>query len=215
MLPHLQRCAAVASRLAEASTRASAAEAGLEALRHPVLMLDAGGRAIHWNAAADRLLARRDGLLLERGGLSPSERKAANPLRHALGRASGAGPRKPRSASLSLSRSSGPPLRLTLLPVLPQAGWSASRRPSVLVLVDDPAEALAAPIGALTELFGLTTAEAEVARALASGNAPQQIAARSGRSLHTVRTLLARVMRKTRTTRQADLIRLLITLPEC
>ena len=106
MLPHLQRCAAIANRLDEASTRACAAEAGLEALRHPVLMLDAGGRPIRWNGAADRLLARRDGLLLEAGGLAPSERKAASPLRHALGRASGAGPRKPRSASLSL-----PPLR--------------------------------------------------------------------------------------------------------
>ena len=58
--------------------------------------------------------------------------------------------------------------------------------------------------------FGLTAAEAKVAEDLIAGWSPKQIAERQGRSLHTVRSHLARLMSKTQTGRQADLLRKLM-----
>ncbi len=65
----------------------------------------------------------------------------------------------------------------------------------------------------LTALFGLTRAEAELARQLLAGHELPAIAAASGRSVFTVRNLLARVMAKTETGRQSELIGLLGRLP--
>ena len=62
-------------------------------------------------------------------------------------------------------------------------------------------------------LFGLTPGEAALVGDLLAGHELRDIAERSGRSVHTVRSLLGRLMAKTETHRQSDLIRLLSQLP--
>jgi len=73
----------------------------------------------------------------------------------------------------------------------------------------------APPVELVQSLFDLTPAEARVARSLASGRTPKDIAIESGVSPNTVHTQLARVMAKTGCNRQADVVALLtgITLP--
>ena len=76
--------------------------------------------------------------------------------------------------------------------------------------MSDPAAQSLASI--LDRLFGLTRAEARVANSLVQGLSPKDIAAASGVALGTVRTQLKSVFAKTRSRRQAELVRLLITL---
>lgn len=64
----------------------------------------------------------------------------------------------------------------------------------------------------ISALFDLTVAEARVARAIADGLTPAEIAQRHERSFETVRGQLKRVYAKTCTSRQSELVRLLSSL---
>jgi len=61
----------------------------------------------------------------------------------------------------------------------------------------------------LRQLYGLTPAESKIAVELLSGTEPKRIAERHSLSIHTVRVHIARILAKTETSRQADLVRLL------
>ena len=65
---------------------------------------------------------------------------------------------------------------------------------------------------ALQRIFGLTAAEARLARLIARGDAPTEIAQAHGLSLATVRSQLASVFDKTQTRRQAELVALVTQL---
>lgn len=62
----------------------------------------------------------------------------------------------------------------------------------------------------LTQLWGLTDAEANVAVKVAQGLAPQDIAEAAECSVHTIRTQLKSVFRKTGTSRQNELATLVL-----
>ena len=59
--------------------------------------------------------------------------------------------------------------------------------------------------------FGLSAKEAAVAIAISSGQSPEEISQTRHTSLHTVRTQLKAIFRKTQTSRQTDLTRLLLS----
>jgi DNA-binding CsgD family transcriptional regulator len=61
----------------------------------------------------------------------------------------------------------------------------------------------------LCGLFDLTPAEARVARGIASAQTPEAVAQSIGISVETARSHLKRIMLKTGTTRQAELVLLL------
>jgi DNA-binding CsgD family transcriptional regulator len=65
----------------------------------------------------------------------------------------------------------------------------------------------------LIELFGLTPAEARVAKALATGTTLEDYAAAENLKLPTVKTQLREVFAKTNTRRQAALVGLLNSIP--
>lgn len=65
----------------------------------------------------------------------------------------------------------------------------------------------------LMQWFGFTAAEARLARDLAAGGSVEDYAITYSVSTATVRTQLRAVLQKSRTARQQDLIRLLLTLP--
>ncbi len=65
----------------------------------------------------------------------------------------------------------------------------------------------------LMELFGLSTAEARLARALCQGDSLEKYAIDNGLKMPTVRTQLRSVFAKTATDRQSTLVRLLAGIP--
>jgi DNA-binding CsgD family transcriptional regulator len=79
--------------------------------------------------------------------------------------------------------------------------------------VTDPERCATVAGRQLVELFGLTPAEAQLAVALLAGKRLGRIAADRGVQLPTVRNQLRAVLAKTGTGRQAELVRLLATLP--
>ena len=97
------------------------------------------------------------------------------------------------------------PLRSPRLPLLPAP-------PAAVVLVTDPDRPLEAT-GVLERLYGLTAAEARLACQLATGR-KLQAADVLGITQNTARWTLKNVFAKTDTTRQAELVRLLLTGPD-
>ncbi|MGI2031470.1 helix-turn-helix transcriptional regulator [Rhizobium panacihumi] len=100
------------------------------------------------------------------------------------------------------------PLILHLLPIRRAARDIFSRAMAVLA-VTEVGQVGPPDMRVLCGLFDLTPAEARVARGIAMAQTPEMVAASLGVSVETARSHLKRIMHKTGTTRQAELVLLL------
>jgi DNA-binding CsgD family transcriptional regulator len=211
LLPHLQRSVALSRQV---RTRADGADMGaamLDGIEQPALLVDATGHVLRMNEAGETLARDDDGLIMRQQRISGTTQADTTRL---LAAVAGAGAAEhPAAAKVVLGRHrSELPLTLSVVPVSAQVVWPIPSAGAVLVLAvrgHDPS-----PLSAerLQARFGLTRAEAALALQIMAGGSISSIAASSGRSLHTVRTHLARVMNKTHTHRQSELLRALVTL---
>ena len=85
-------------------------------------------------------------------------------------------------------------------------------RPLVIVLAAAPDDRLPSELD-LAELFGLSRAETRLAKALLQGGQLRDIAADTGLRITTLRTQLSSLLKKVGAERQADLIRVLSSIP--
>jgi DNA-binding CsgD family transcriptional regulator len=83
-------------------------------------------------------------------------------------------------------------------------------RPHAVVCIREPQRTVACGSPMLTQLYGLTRRESEIAIAIANGKSLREIAAGSSRSERTVRNHLQGVFTKTQTNRQAELAKLIL-----
>ena len=213
LLPHLRRAATINRRLRASHANRVASLAALDQVHQPLMLLDGGARVVHANPACIELFRRADGLQAGPGGLEGATPAVTAQVQAVVRRASASGALV-SSGTARLPRPSGlSPLSLIAVPLNPDVDWSTPQHASVLACVADPAAPHLLPAAHLTSLFGLTPAETAIANELLQGDDPASIARRTGRSIHTVRTHLARLMAKTGTTRQSELIRLLLSFP--
>lgn len=113
--------------------------------------------------------------------------------------------------ALSLSRPSQKrPLSVLIAPARRRHPDS---RPSTILFVSDPERAMGGRESILEGLYGLSRAEARLAAGLMQGKSLDETAGELGISIHTGRTHLKRVLSKTSTRRQGELIRLLLAGP--
>lgn len=179
------------------------ARALFEALSGAVILMDRDCRILASTPAARRLLARRAVVRVSghRSHLRLVDPVAERRLRIALERLSTAQPK----AAMELIAIGQPPTQLIGLSLI-----AATATVVVVQLEEAPAERLP---GAelLRELFGLTAAEARVARMVAEGRRLLEIAETLRVSVHTVRLHCKHVLSKTGSTNQAGLVRLMFT----
>jgi FixJ family two-component response regulator len=187
----------------EAARGDSALACILDRLHLAVMLLDAGGRLFHANAAARSLLDERDGLMLGHGGrLYAGRSEETVLLRRLLERREGA-----RGGVSSLPRPSGrAALSIAMVPVSAEPVTAA-------LFVSDPERRACAGDELLCRQYGLTPAEARVACLLMQGQSVSEIASELEISLNTARTHLKRVYSKTSTRGQGDLVSLLLNSP--
>jgi DNA-binding CsgD family transcriptional regulator len=214
LLRHLQRATAIQRRLGTLELCRSVGEHALDRLPAAVFFLARDGTLLFHNAEARRILAAGD-LSLTRGGrLEFAGRSSGQLLARAVADAcrTGDGDGLGAGETFQLPRTEGKPygvvvspLRSPHLPLLPSP-------PAAVVLVTDPDRPLEAT-GVLERLYGLTAAEARLACFVASGLTLQDAANALGVTQNTARWTLKNVFAKTDTSRQAELVRLLLTGP--
>jgi PAS domain-containing protein len=203
LAPHLRRAAA--ARL-QALTRAAATELAGEVLATvslPVARHGADGRFLGANAALQALAARRDGFTLGAGGVEPLRPEDRAALAEAI-RAALDGDEAP-ARFLPIRR------REAAVPYLAKVIATPERQ--VLVVVKDPAAPVAARTEDLAALFGLTEAQAMLARDIGAGLSLAAHAEAAMIPRETARSRLKAVLARTGCRRQADLAALIARLP--
>lgn len=178
------------------------------------LLLDRFGVAISLNRRAAELMRDGGALRLGAGRVRAADASQASGLEEAiLGAiaALGRGRRPPPRALVLRGADGDGRLRLHLCAVgLPAAG-EGQRVPALALLLDDPARDIAPEIRDNARQHGLTAVETELACRLADGRTVDEAASDQRISVHTARKYLQQIFAKTSTSRQAELVRVLIS----
>jgi DNA-binding CsgD family transcriptional regulator len=152
------------------------------------------------NLAATKLLAARDPLRTTTDGLTAHVPSETRVLRDAIAR--------PLASQHTLLLSAAASER-SVPAVVASAGEQGS-----IIYIADPREKIAPNPEALTRLYGLTRTEAQFAVALARGMSVEDAAEALAVAPSTARTHLKRIFLKTETNRQAQLVSVLLSLPD-
>lgn len=215
LVPHMQRAFQMRQRFTDMQLGQNLLASSLDVLAMPTLLFDEFGRLAHSNRSADALLASRQALWVEHGHLVTRDAEATRNLNLELSKALRASQGLSQTSALngvvSLPRRGQAPLLLMLAPM--RLKNEARMHGAALLFVFDPEATPSVTADTVRQLFGLSQREAEVAAALCSGRTLDELAAERGTSIHTVRTQLKSVFAKTGTSRQADLVSLLLASP--
>lgn len=207
--PHLIRAFKVGQRLAGADANGFPAMV-LDRTRHAVILVDQDARISFINAAAERLVGERDGLVIAGGRLTAGNPDAARRLHQLIGQAASREVGRRGGGSMALPTAARRlPLSIAVTPICGERASGYGGQARAMVTVNDLEAELTVPVERLRDLFGLSRAEGRVAVAFAEGHSPKEAAVLLGLSFFTVRGHLVRIFEKTQTNRQAQLVRLL------
>jgi len=208
--PHLLRAYKLTRQLGMAGRAAGDLAGFLEQVPHAVFVLDLDGRIRFANHRAEAIIAERDGLTTSGGGLRAAKADITRKLQALIAAAGSSDPMLRQGGSMALPRPSArPPLTAIVAPLRSDGVSPFQSSPAIIVSVTDPDCDIALPAARLRQLFGLTRAEAAIALELVAGWSAKEVADRRRLSYHTVRAHTARILAKTETNRQIDLVRLL------
>ena len=213
LIPHLQRSVAIGKALEMKSVTSASFEAAMDAMAAGIMLVDANLRILHANRAALNILVQEDPISSERGVLAvrvrPSHIALARAVRQAIADEAGF---SERAFGIPVTNAEGRPAVLHVL-ALRRGRLRPNLSLAAAAIFISPGSAPAlAPEETLAALFGLTAAEARVFSHIGSGSTVAETARRLGVRPSTARTHLLRVLSKTGTRRQADLIRLIGSL---
>ena len=158
------------------------------------------------NEYARRFLNRCDGLRIVQGEFETIRASDTKVLREAIRRAC----RRELTSCVTLMLPRGDEARPFAVHV-PAVAYSAVGTNLATIFVCDPNDEQRVSESALTRLYALTRSEANFAILLMRGKTVEQAAEHLFISIHTARTHLKRILLKTDTIRQAELLRLLLT----
>lgn len=213
LAPHMLQFARVRRAMAEARALGASLAELLENRQLGIIQLGRRNRVVEANDRARDILSQRDGLSDTGGMLSAQNRGENAELRRLLARALPAHGLQGAGGSMKITRrkSRAP----WVLEIHPLRGTGADRlawRVKALVLVLDPAVRPRLDPDVVAAVMGLTTAESQVAVALATGRTVAGIANARGCAESTVKTHIKRIYRKLGISRRTELVRRVLAL---
>lgn len=216
LMPHLQRAFQLHTRIQGLERKGDAAGDALDHLHQGILLLDAQGRVLLVNQAAAALFAGEKTIKLTPRGLVsavPSESRQLSALiQRAITTGNGNG-LHPGGAMMISRGGLGPPLQVLVAPLRTKTIHLGKDVPAVAIFISDLDRKTISDSAVFTQLYGLTRAEARLAHILAAGDSLHDAACKLGVAQSTVRSQLKSVFAKTNTTRQSQLVRILLMVP--
>jgi DNA-binding CsgD family transcriptional regulator len=187
-----------------------ALQAAFERSGMAILVLSNKGRILFASPGADAILREADAIRAVNGCLRPVSRSTAERLTALVCGATGTGAAYgcPVGGALTIERASRRPLTVLVAPLRSVRGNFGASIPAAILFIKDP-ELSTLAVGTLQEMFGLTGAEAALAKELAAGKSIEDIATARRIRLSTARTQLKAIFAKTATNRQAQLVAML------
>ncbi len=215
LLPHIQQFVRVRQALVRAEARSTTVTALLDNPRIGVLELDRRGRILEGNDRARSILRHGDGLLDRNGMLRARAPADQVRLERLVGDALPASGAVAVSGSMVLRRSSVvPPFVVHVKPVGGPQPDHGARHVAALVLIVEPGRQHRIDPDLVATALELTPAETKVAVWLAEGNSVGDMADATGHTKAAIYWHLQQIYQKHSISRQADLVRLVLSLAE-
>lgn len=223
IIPHLRRATRLRCLVGSMQAELDDLRRALDVHPSAIAILDATGNVVCANAAAEALFREPGGIGTERGMLAATAPAARRALAAAIARAvkeADASVAQLATApstvpiSVPLGRAKGVmSLSVSLFALRPHSELreGAARTARVLALFHDPRRRIRLDAALVAQVYGLTATEAALATALAHGQTVADFARARGCTEQTARSHLKRVLDKTGTHRQPDLVRVLLT----
>jgi DNA-binding CsgD family transcriptional regulator len=186
-------------------------------LPYGILILDAVGR-IRWsNRAGEAIIADNDSIGVRSLTLCAAATDVNEQLHKLIGESARVGSGDGLHSGEALQVHRKPPARPLSILVSPLrtheiATYLFPPSPAVMLLIVDPDLRRELPPAALMRLYRLTRMEAALAARIATGTSLKQVADELAIAPTTARLHLQRVLRKTGTHRQSELVRLPLTV---
>lgn len=189
------------------------ATVGFENVEVGVVAVDAEGRVSYANRKAESIFASSGVLRVKGGAIKGGTPEAAAKLSAGISNAI-----TRRVGSSFVVESDGrnaSSVIVTLVPISRDVleTWSVWPNPSVMLMIQERGRRRMPTVQQLMALFRLSPAEARLTKALAEGRTPEEFARDVGVGMPTVRTQLRKVFEKTGTSRQVELMKLLMEIP--
>lgn len=216
LAPHLQRAMRVHLRMHQLCAENQAALDALDLLTSAVFIVDAQAHIQFANRAAEEVLRQSDGVMAGPNGMRAFQSTQTIELHALVARAAGIGQEVAVGGAMTIERPSlkrAYQVLVSPLSVRPSWAFVAPSSAVAVVLIVDPELPAQDVEEQLRAFYGLTPAEARVARAVGRGDDLNAVADSLGVLPSTARTHLHHVFQKTETRTQAELVRLVERTP--
>ncbi len=197
--PHIRRALKFSDMIDQKVIERNRLAEIIDSLATPVIIIDDCANLVHSNHTALQLIASGEVVLVEHNSLVTAAHSAS---KDALAQALISGLRM--AQSMALRKRHGGDLIASFLPLAGISGGAAH----AAIFFHDPDREFQLPGEALAKLYRLTGTELRLLLALAHGATLNEIAARSGTAIATVRSHLKNLFTKTGKTRQSDLVQM-------
>ncbi len=216
ILPHLKRAVSIYSEFTHLRLRQDALLKGLDRLVIGLILYDHNAQPVYINPTAEATIEQHPGLKLQNGDLfllDPDDERA---LRKTILDTAQIDPDDSWKQSVAIGITHPDvesPLPILVTPmhahlITSDLDYEGAK---VAVFLSDPNLKQPISTDSLASVYGLSPSEAQVSISLTNGHSIEEIASLSSHSVHTIRSQLKSVFRKTGVSRQSELIKLLLT----
>lgn len=206
LIRHFARAVKIAKRLVDMDEQHDVVLSLLDRLPIALVLVDENGKVVETNTLADEVLLSGNGLGVKSGILRVASREKSRFFETILNM-SKHDPATSRGQTLVLNQ--GPTANNLMLFFAPLKHHHISNGASVAIFISQrKSQPLSLPTE-LTDLYGLTEKEIAVTAQLVKGLSVKEISEGACVSQHTVRTQVKNILRKTETSRQAELVSLI------
>jgi len=216
VIPHLSQAALLFRRVSELNEENARLSNALDRMPWGIIKVDDKAHVLSCNKSAEAMLNRQDGIRIRQGCIQTLFIEQTSALLKLVSNAASAAVGKVLEAGrpLRIDKTTGGHLLALVLPGLERLQLLEHPYRGAPLFVSDSADQPFAPETILRQLFKLTRAEATVAVAISQGLTLDDIAQAHDVSLTTVRTQTRAILEKTGTSRQAELVHRIMSLPK-